>query len=95
MSAFLSLLLRRLPLLCFLFVTGVSAPSATWGYEAQTRASVAYAGVPFSAFDYDPALARPASESAKGSGETRGFFAKFCEFLAAKTTTGAADDASE
>lgn len=85
MNAVLSLLLRCLSLLGVLVAANVVAPSTAWGYDAQPRPSTAYDGASLSAFDYDSASVLAIREKQNGATGNRVLFAKFAEFVAAKS----------
>lgn len=75
-----------LSLLWVLFAGSVFVPSATWGYDAQTRQGIGYHGVSFSACNYDTAIILAANEEANGFVGTGGVFANLAEFQAAGNT---------
>lgn len=72
-------------LFAVLFAGSVLTPSASWGYEEQARQSIAYDGSSFLASNYDFRTTPSTKEHANGFGGTSGLFAKYAEFLAAKT----------
>lgn len=83
----MNLLRYCLSLLWVLFAGSVFVPSATWGYDAQTRQGIGYDGVSFSACNCDTAIILAANQEAKGFVVTGGVFANLAEFKAAEGTT--------
>ena len=92
MTAFLSRLLRSLPLLWFLFAAS-ALPSVTCGYDAQTRhVSTAYDLRSLSATAYDSASALVGNERKTRATADYGLFIQIAESVAAES--GAANRAT-
>lgn|SRR6185437_6350568 len=81
-----------LSLFWVLFAGSLLVPSATWGYDAQTRQSTGYDDVSFSAFNYDSATTLSANKDANEFIGTGDVFRKFAELIAAEGTVAAGDD---
>lgn len=95
-------LIRSLWFVTLLVLFGLGLATSTPGmavsaiaYDDQTQPTVSYDAPSLPAVDYDAAPTDVANETRSGRTGNRVLLARFAGFVAAKTTTGAADDAAK